>query len=45
MSERVTKSLKISPEIWKEIKIYCAEKEIEISEYVETLVKDNLKIK
>ena len=40
MSEMVTKSLKISPEIWEKTKIYCTEKEIEISEYIESLVRE-----
>ncbi len=41
---RVTKSLKIDPELWKKIKVYSAEKEIDISEYIEELVKKDLKI-
>jgi len=43
--ERITKSLKISPVIWKEVKKYSAEKDISISEYIEGLIKKDLKIK
>lgn len=41
--EKVTKSLKISAEIWRKIKIHCAEKEITVSQYIEELVKKDLK--
>ncbi len=43
MSERVTKSLKIDPDIWKKVKVYCAQKETDISEYIEELIKKDMK--
>lgn len=41
--ERITKSLKISPELWKEVKKHSVEKEISISDYIEGLIKKDLK--
>ena len=43
--ERVTKSLKIDPELWKEVKIHSAKNDIEISKYIEEAVKEKLKKK
>ncbi len=40
---RKTTSLKIDPQIWKEVKKFCIDKEIEISEYLESLIKKDLK--
>lgn len=42
---RVTKSLKIDPKIWKMVKVHSAKEEIDISEYIEELVKRDLKIR
>lgn len=41
--EKVTKSLKFDKELWKEMKIHCTQKDISISEFVEDLVKKELK--
>lgn len=41
---RKTTSLKIDDEIWKKVKIHCIEKGIDISEYIENLVKKDLKL-
>ena len=43
LMERKTTSLKINPEIWKQVKIYCATQEIEICDYLEGLLKKDLK--
>jgi len=42
---RKTTSLKINPEIWKEVKKHCIDIEKEISEYLESIIKKDLKIK
>lgn len=42
--QRVTKSLKISPDVWKEAKKHCIDEDIQLSEYIEALVKANLNI-
>jgi hypothetical protein len=42
---RKTTSLKIDEEFWKRVKIECIKKDIEISEYVEQLIKKDLKKK
>ena len=39
---RKTTSLKIDEELWKEVKIECIKKDIEISEYLESLIKKDL---
>ena len=43
--ERKTTSLKIDPELWKNVKKHCIDKEIDISEYLEGLIKKDLKLK
>jgi hypothetical protein len=43
--ERETISLKIDPSIWKEAKHHCLDKDITYSEYVEELIKKDLKKK
>ena len=41
--ERKTTSIKIDPELWKEVKKYCIDKEIDISEYLEGIIKKDIK--
>jgi len=43
MSERETRSLKVNPKLWRLVKIHCAEKEIDISDYIEELIEKDLK--
>jgi hypothetical protein len=40
---RKTTSLKIEEELWKEVKIYCIQNNIEISEFVERVLKKEVK--
>ena len=42
---RVTKSIKINPDLWKEAKKHCIDKDLELSEYIEGLIKKDLKVK
>ena len=42
---KVTKSLKINPELWKEVKVNCAKRGIDISFYIEGLIQKDLKKK
>ncbi len=44
LMERKTTSIKINPEIWKQVKIHCATEELEICDYLERLIKTDLKI-
>jgi hypothetical protein len=39
-----TTSLKVDEDFWKKVKIHCIEKGIDISEYIENLVRKDLKI-
>jgi hypothetical protein len=41
--ERKTTSLKIDPELWKEVKKHCIDEDANISEYLEGLLKASLK--
>ena len=43
--ERKTTSIKIDPELWKKVKKYCIDKEIDVSEYIEGLVKADMEKK
>ena len=40
---RKTTSLKIDDELWKKVKIHCIMEGSEISEYIENLIKEDLK--
>lgn len=39
---RKTTSIKIDPELWKKVKKHCIDEEIEVSEYLENLIKQDL---
>lgn len=41
--ERITTSIKIDPEMWKEFKKYCIDKNTNISNFLEKLIKKELK--
>ena len=41
--ERKTTSIKIDPELWKTLKKHCIDKDVDISDYLEGLVKKDLK--
>lgn len=43
MTDRVTKSLKIDPELWKRAKLEAVKREIELSELVERAIRKELK--
>jgi hypothetical protein len=40
---RKTTSLKIDEELWKEVKIHCIRNSRDIAEYLEALIKKDLK--
>ncbi|HII36320.1 MAG TPA: hypothetical protein HA319_04680 [Nitrosopumilaceae archaeon] len=42
-TKRVTTSIKINPEIWKEAKIEAIQREVDLSELVENALKKELK--
>ncbi len=43
--QRVTTSLKVDPELWKDVKKHCIDLEKDISDYIEDLLKKDLKKK
>ncbi len=42
---RKTTSLKIEEDLWKQVKIHCATEGIDISDYLEQIIKKDLKKK
>lgn len=42
-TKRTTTSIKVNPELWKEVKIYCIMHNIEVSEFVEQVLKKAIK--
>ncbi len=42
--KRDTTSIKINPYIWKQVKKHCIDEDLEISEYLERLIKKDLKL-
>jgi len=45
MIERKTTSIKINPELWEKVKIFCIKQKTDISTWLESLIKKELKIK
>lgn len=39
---RKTTSIKIDPELWKKVKKHCIDEEIDVSEYLENLIRQDL---
>ena len=40
---RKTTSIKINPDLWKEVKKYCIDKDMDISDVLENLLRKELK--
>ena len=43
--EKVSKSIRIDPELWKKIKVYVAEGDTDISSFIETAIRKELEKK
>ena len=41
--EKKTTSIKINPELWQEVKIYCIKQKIDISDWLEKIINKELK--
>jgi hypothetical protein len=41
--EKITKSFRVSPDLWKEVKIHVAKGETDISSFIEDALKEKLK--
>jgi hypothetical protein len=39
---RKTTSLKVDEDLWKRVKKHCIDKDIDVSDYVESLIKNDL---
>jgi hypothetical protein len=42
--ERKTTSIKIDPDVWAEARKHCIDERMDVSEYIEELIKENLGI-
>jgi hypothetical protein len=40
--ERKTTSIKIDSDLWKKVKKHCIDEEIDISDYLETIIRKDL---
>lgn len=40
--EKTTQSIRISPELWKEVKVYVAKNETNISSFIELALREKL---
>ena len=40
---RKTTSIKVDPQLWKKVKKHCIDLEVDISEYIENLIKKDIK--
>jgi predicted HicB family RNase H-like nuclease len=43
--ERKTTSLKVNPELWEEVKIHCIRQKTDISDWLEEVIRKELKKK
>jgi hypothetical protein len=43
--EKKTTSIKIDPNLWEDVKIFCIKQKTDISTWLEKIIKDNLKKK
>ena len=43
-SKRDTTSIKMNPYLWKQVKKHCIDEDLEISQYLERLIKKDLKL-
>jgi hypothetical protein len=43
MAQRRTTSIKVDPTLWKEVKKYCIDKDIDVSDFLEELIRKELK--
>ena len=43
--EKKTTSIKINPELWHKVKIYCIKQKIDISDWLEKIINKELKKK
>jgi len=41
--ERKTTSIKVEPELWKRVKVYCVEHDMDVSDFLEKIIKEKLK--
>lgn len=44
-NKKETISLKVNSDLWKKVRLHCVEKDLQYSQYVESLVKKDLGIK
>ena len=43
--ERKTTSIKVNPNLWEEVKIFCIRQKVDISDWLEKIIKEGLKKK
>ena len=41
--ERKTTSIKVSPQLWEDVKIFCIRQKIDISDWLEKIIREKLK--
>jgi len=43
MAGKITKSFRVDPKLWTEVKVYCAQHNIDLSSFLEEALKEKLK--
>ncbi|MBU0907854.1 MAG: hypothetical protein KKD18_05660 [Nanoarchaeota archaeon] len=43
MPEKITKSFRVEPKLWTEVKVYCAGHNLDLSSFLEDALKEKLK--
>jgi len=41
--QKITKSFRVEPQLWTEVKVYCAKHSIDLSSFLEEALKEKLK--
>lgn len=42
MNEKKTTSIKVDPDLWKEVKKYCIDKGIDVSDFLEDMIRKEI---
>lgn len=43
MEKKITKSFRVDPKLWTEVKVYCAQHNLDLSSFLESAIKEKLK--
>lgn len=42
MEKKITKSFRVDPDLWTDVKVYCAQHNIDLSSFLESVIREKL---